>query len=454
MAGSYTGTLRRARSWCCGIAASALFGSIDRALVAAAAALRAAVHAVARRALGAQPLEPAPGRVARHERARRRVRRRRANAASGRRAARDRLPARLAALRLRASRTTARRAASTARCSRYWMLLALAAVLPLALGRDWLIAAPGRRKLPRRRRRRWRSRPLGLAFYGAYYVVGVAVGRVKRTQLNWVVTGIAAVINVVLCIVAHPRVRRERRRRRVRDRLRADGGPDGAARQSGVPRRLRVAAPRCALRARHGPLRPRRPALPRAGRAASPGASRSRCCFIPLALIADRAARRCSAAVGDRRLLAGRPRWARESSCAASNTREARRRANAARRRQPARACARARTSARTSRTSKSPARRGAELLVARVARARAARRTSRARSAPCSRSSERTISCGSERAVPRAEARAPLPPGRERRPRRTPRRSRGRGRCARSSSQVAGRVAEIGLVLAQAVPR
>ena len=45
---------------------------------------------------------------------------------------------------------------------------------------------------------------LGLAFYGAYYVVGVAVGRVKRTQLNWVVTGIAAVANVVLCIVLIP----------------------------------------------------------------------------------------------------------------------------------------------------------------------------------------------------------------------------------------------------------
>ena len=45
---------------------------------------------------------------------------------------------------------------------------------------------------------------LGLAFYGAYYVVGVAVGRVKRTQLNWVVTGVAAVTNVVLCLVLIP----------------------------------------------------------------------------------------------------------------------------------------------------------------------------------------------------------------------------------------------------------
>ena len=45
---------------------------------------------------------------------------------------------------------------------------------------------------------------LGFGFYGAYYAVGVAVGRVKRTQLNWVVTGIAAITNVVLCIVLIP----------------------------------------------------------------------------------------------------------------------------------------------------------------------------------------------------------------------------------------------------------
>ena len=45
---------------------------------------------------------------------------------------------------------------------------------------------------------------LGLAFFGAYYVVGVAVGRVKKTQLNWIVTGFAAIANVALCIVLVP----------------------------------------------------------------------------------------------------------------------------------------------------------------------------------------------------------------------------------------------------------
>src|SRR5262249_31868257 len=39
----------------------------------------------------------------------------------------------------------------------------------------------------------------GIGFYGAYYVVAVAVGRVKRTQFNWVVTGAAAAISIGLC---------------------------------------------------------------------------------------------------------------------------------------------------------------------------------------------------------------------------------------------------------------
>ena len=84
-----------------------------------------------------------------------------------------------------------------------WLLVALAVVLPLALAREWLLAVLAGEQ--------WRGGAdamaliaLGLAFYGAYYVVGVAVGRVKRTQLNWVVTGIAAVTNVVLCIVLIP----------------------------------------------------------------------------------------------------------------------------------------------------------------------------------------------------------------------------------------------------------
>jgi len=84
-----------------------------------------------------------------------------------------------------------------------WMLVALAVVLPLALAREWLIAVlAGEQWLDGADAMALTA--LGLAFYGAYYVVGVAVGRVKRTGINWVVTGIAAATNVVLCIVLIP----------------------------------------------------------------------------------------------------------------------------------------------------------------------------------------------------------------------------------------------------------
>jgi O-antigen/teichoic acid export membrane protein len=44
----------------------------------------------------------------------------------------------------------------------------------------------------------------GYAAYGAYYAVGVAVGRVKKTGLNWVITGIAAIVNLLLCLAFIP----------------------------------------------------------------------------------------------------------------------------------------------------------------------------------------------------------------------------------------------------------
>ncbi|MEA2153733.1 MAG: hypothetical protein QOI18_1966, partial [Solirubrobacteraceae bacterium] len=45
---------------------------------------------------------------------------------------------------------------------------------------------------------------LGYGCYGAYYAVGVAVGRVKKTGLNWIVTGIAAIANAILCVILIP----------------------------------------------------------------------------------------------------------------------------------------------------------------------------------------------------------------------------------------------------------
>ncbi|HEY1316234.1 MAG TPA: oligosaccharide flippase family protein [Gaiella sp.] len=41
--------------------------------------------------------------------------------------------------------------------------------------------------------------------FGAYIVVAIGVGRIRRTQFNWVVTGAAAVVNVVLNLTLIPR---------------------------------------------------------------------------------------------------------------------------------------------------------------------------------------------------------------------------------------------------------
>jgi O-antigen/teichoic acid export membrane protein len=85
----------------------------------------------------------------------------------------------------------------------YWLLLSLWAVLGLALLRDPIMRAlPGGYEAA--------AGPmavyaLGLAFYGAYYVVAVAVGRVKKTGFNWVATGTAAAVSVALCVVLIPR---------------------------------------------------------------------------------------------------------------------------------------------------------------------------------------------------------------------------------------------------------
>jgi len=84
-----------------------------------------------------------------------------------------------------------------------WLLVSLAAVLPLALAREWVMALLAGEKYTGGADA-MALLALGLAFYGSYYVVGVAVGRAKQTQLNWLVTGAAALANVVLCIVLIP----------------------------------------------------------------------------------------------------------------------------------------------------------------------------------------------------------------------------------------------------------
>ncbi|MGZ8717363.1 MAG: lipopolysaccharide biosynthesis protein [Gaiellaceae bacterium] len=44
----------------------------------------------------------------------------------------------------------------------------------------------------------------GTAFYAAYIVMAIGVGRSRRTQFNWVITGIAAAVNVALCLALIP----------------------------------------------------------------------------------------------------------------------------------------------------------------------------------------------------------------------------------------------------------
>ncbi len=41
--------------------------------------------------------------------------------------------------------------------------------------------------------------------YGAYIVIAIGVGRSRRTQFNWVVTGLAAVVNLALNLTLIPR---------------------------------------------------------------------------------------------------------------------------------------------------------------------------------------------------------------------------------------------------------
>jgi O-antigen/teichoic acid export membrane protein len=84
----------------------------------------------------------------------------------------------------------------------WWCVLAAWLVLGLALLRHPLLGLLGHRWEPA-------ANPMalvavGYGCYGAYYAVGVAVGRVKQTGLNWIVTGIAAIANAALCVALIP----------------------------------------------------------------------------------------------------------------------------------------------------------------------------------------------------------------------------------------------------------
>ena len=113
------------------------------------------------------------------------------------------------------------------------------------------------------------SRVVGpLAFstvaYAAYIVVAIGVGRARRTQFNWVVTGVAAARQRRAQPGADPRVRDDRRRDRDRRGLRDDGGRDGLVVAADLPRAVPVAP------GRHGGAR-RRSVWPRWGLCSTQG---------------------------------------------------------------------------------------------------------------------------------------------------------------------------------------
>ncbi len=58
--------------------------------------------------------------------------------------------------------------------------------------------------------------------FGGYIVVAIGVGRARRTQFNWVVTGAAAAVNIVAQPDPDPALRDDGRRRRDYRRLRDD----------------------------------------------------------------------------------------------------------------------------------------------------------------------------------------------------------------------------------------
>ena len=111
----------------------------------------------------------------------------------------------------------------------------------------------------------------GVVAYAAYIVMAIGVGRAKRTQFNWAITGVAAALNVALNLILIPPVRDDGRRRRDGGRLRRHVPGDDVVCAARVPGHVPVAAR--PDRRRRG----RRAAPPRQGRRGRPR-RRARAC--------------------------------------------------------------------------------------------------------------------------------------------------------------------------------
>ena len=119
----------------------------------------------------------------------------------------------------------------------WWCVLASWLVLGLALLRYPLLSVLGEQWKPA-------ANPMalvavGYGCYGAYYAVGVGIGRVKRTGLNWIVTGIAAIANVGALHRPDPAVRADGGGCRDRDLVLARRRADDHPQRARLPGRLR-----------------------------------------------------------------------------------------------------------------------------------------------------------------------------------------------------------------------
>ena len=118
-----------------------------------------------------------------------------------------------------------------------------------------------------------------IAAYSGYSVLAIGIGRMRQTQLNWVVSGVAALVNIVSERRADPAVRDDGRRRRDARRLPRPLRRHVGAEPAGLPRRLPVAAHHHARRRRRRPDGDRLGAPLAAGRdRRSRSSTRSSCC--------------------------------------------------------------------------------------------------------------------------------------------------------------------------------
>ena len=95
------------------------------------------------------------------------------------------------------------------------------------------------------------------AVFAGYTVLAIGSGRARRTQLNWVISGLAAVVNIGLNVAPDPALRDDRRGDLDARRLRRALLRDALVRAGRVPGRLPVAARRDGGRRRGGARRDR-----------------------------------------------------------------------------------------------------------------------------------------------------------------------------------------------------